>query len=124
MPETGNEANAAVNQDEDAWKPGADGTPRMVAVQMPLPAEPEHSHAGGHADRNVEQDVVAGKHDAVCVPAGCTTRMGTARNRLVPSVIVQRVSKRPLMARSHIALCRIFRGVLWALLYGLLSSNF
>jgi hypothetical protein len=44
--------------------------------------------------------------------------------RLVPSVIVQGVSKRALMARSHVVLCRIFRGVSWALLYGLLYSNF
>ncbi len=41
VPETSKEAKAAVNQDEDAWKPSADGTRSMVALQMHLPAGPE-----------------------------------------------------------------------------------
>jgi transposase len=37
VPETSTEAKAAVNQAEDAWKPSADGTRSIVALQMDLP---------------------------------------------------------------------------------------
>ncbi|HEY4386014.1 MAG TPA: IS1634 family transposase, partial [Ktedonobacteraceae bacterium] len=36
VPETSKEAKAAVIQDEDAWKPSADGTRHLVALQMHL----------------------------------------------------------------------------------------